>query len=163
MPDAAASGPASVMVTASGLTQTFPVTVQPVAPALFSMSGRGTGVAAALAVTAPQANPQAQTVTTVFQCGATGCTSVPITLGTDHTVYVSFYGTGIRNRSALSNVAVTIGGVAATVQYAGAAPGFVGLDQVNVLVPLGLRGRGESNVVLTVDGTISNEVTINVR
>ena len=163
VPDAAASGLASVAVTAGGVTQTFPVTVQPVAPALFSMSGRGTGVAAALATTVPQANPQAQSVTPAFQCGASGCTSVPITLETDHAVYVSFYGTGIRNRSALSNVTVTIGGTAAAVQYAGAAPGFVGLDQVNVLVPLALGGRGEVNAVVTVDGAISNEVTVNVR
>jgi uncharacterized protein (TIGR03437 family) len=84
-------------------------------------------------------------------------------LGTDRAVYVSFYGTGIRNRSALANVAVTIGGVSAPVQYAGAAPVYAGLDQVNVLLPLALQGRGESNVVLTVDGAISNEVTINVR
>ena len=163
VPDAAASGLASVAVAAGGVTQTFPVTVQPVAPALFSMSGRGTGVAAALATTVPQANPQAQSVAPAFQCGASGCTSVPIALGTDHAVYVSFYGTGIRNRSALSNVTVTIGGTAAAVQYAGAAPGFIGLDQVNVLVPLALGGRGEVNAVVTVDGAISNEVTVNVR
>jgi uncharacterized protein (TIGR03437 family) len=58
---------------------------------------------------------------------------------------------------------VTKGSVEAPVQYAGAAPGFVGLDQVNVVVPLTLQGRGESNVVVTADGVISNIVTINVR
>jgi uncharacterized protein (TIGR03437 family) len=164
VPPDAATGPASAAVTAGGITQSFPVVVHPVAPALFSMSGRGTGVAAALAVTVQTANPQLQSVTPVFQCAAAGtCTSTPISLGTDHAVYVSLYGTGIRNRSALSNVAVTIGGVDAPVQYAGAAPSFIGLDQVNVLLPLTLRGYGESNVVLTVDGEISNTVTINVR
>jgi uncharacterized protein (TIGR03437 family) len=163
VPDGTASGPASVAVTAGGATQTFPVMVQAVAPALFSMSGRGTGVAAALAVTVPQANPQAQSVAPVFQCAASGCTSVPIALGSDHALYVSLYGTGIRNRSALANVTATIGGVSAAVQYAGPATGFVGLDQVNVLVPPALAGRGEANVVVTVDGAISNEVTVNVR
>jgi uncharacterized protein (TIGR03437 family) len=163
VPGDAASGAASVADTAGGVTQTFPVVVHTVAPALFSMSGRGTGVAAAVAVTVPAANPQQQSFPPVFQCAASGCSSVPVALGTDHAVYVSFYGTGIRNRSALSAVAVTIGGVNAPVQYAGAAPGFVGLDQVNVLLPLTLGGRGESNVVLTVDGEISNTVTINVR
>jgi uncharacterized protein (TIGR03437 family) len=48
------------------------------------------------------------------------------------------------------------------VQYAGAAAGFVGLDQVNVLVPLTLQGRDESNVMVTADGVISSIVTINV-
>jgi uncharacterized protein (TIGR03437 family) len=163
MPADAASGAASVTATSGGVTQTFPVVVQPVAPALFSMSGRGMGVAAAIAVTVPAANPQQQSFPPVFQCAAGGCSSVPLALGTGHATYVSFYGTGIRNRSALANVSVAIGGVDAPVQYAGAAPGFVGLDQVNVLVPLALAGRGESNVVLTVDGAISNMVTINVR
>jgi uncharacterized protein (TIGR03437 family) len=163
VPDGTAAGSGSLAVTAGGATQTFPVTVQTVAPALFSMSGRGTGVAAALAVTVPQANPQAQSIAPVFQCGSSGCASAPIALGTDRAVYVSLYGTGIRNRSALSNVTATIGGVNAAVQYAGAAPQFVGLDQVNVLVPPALQGRGEVNVAITVDGAISNEVTIRVQ
>jgi uncharacterized protein (TIGR03437 family) len=163
VPDGTASGAGSAAVTSGGVTQTFPVTVQPVAPALFSMSGSGTGVAAALAVTVPQANPTAQTVAPAFQCGTSGCSPAPISLGTDHAVYLSFYGTGIRNRSALANVTATIGRVAATVQFAGAAPGFVGLDQVNVLVPPALQGRGEVNVAITVDGAISNEVTVSVR
>jgi uncharacterized protein (TIGR03437 family) len=151
------------MLNRAGATQTLPVTIQKVAPALFSMSGQGTGVAAALAVTVPQANPQAQSVAPVFQCGANGCITVPIALGTDHAIYVSFYGTGIRNRSAMSNVTATIGGVPAAVQYAGAAPQFVGLDQVNVLLPSALQGRGEMNVAITVDGAISNEVMIRVQ
>jgi uncharacterized protein (TIGR03437 family) len=163
VPADAASGPASVTVISGGVTQTFPVVVHTVAPALFSMSGRGTGVAAAIAVTVPAANPQQQSFPPAFQCAAGVCSSVPVALGADHATYMSFYGTGIRNRSALSNVAVTIGGVSVPVQYAGAAPGFAGLDQVNVLVPTSLSGRGESSVVLTVDGAISNMVTINVR
>jgi uncharacterized protein (TIGR03437 family) len=163
VPDATASGTASVAITAGGATQNFPVMVGPVAPALFSMSGRGTGVAAAIAVVVPAANPQHQSFPPMFQCTASGCTSVPVAVGADHALYVSFYGTGIRNRSALSKVTVTIGGVEAPVQYAGAAAGFVGLDQVNVLVPLTLQGRGESNVVVTADGVVSNIVTIKVR
>jgi uncharacterized protein (TIGR03437 family) len=89
--------------------------------------------------------------------------SVPLSLGVDRPLYVSFYGTGMRNRSAVSHVTVTIGGVDAPVQSAGPAPGFVGLDQVNVLLPITLRGRGESDVVLTVDGETSNTVTINIQ
>ncbi len=163
VPENTASGSASVTVTSAGQTQTFPVVVRPVAPALFSMNGRGTGVAAALAVTAQAANEQLQSSTPVFQCASSGCVSAPIALGVDSPVYLSLYATGIRNRSAISNVKVTIGGVDASVQYAGAAPEFAGLDQVNVVLPLTLRGRGESNLVVTVDGEISNSVTINVR
>jgi len=121
------------------------------------------GVAAALAVAVQAGNSQLQSPVPVFQCASGGCTSVPIDVGLDRPVYVSFYGTGIRNLSAVSNVKVTIGGVDAPVQFAGPAPDFAGLDQVNVVLPLTLRGRGESNVVVTVDGASSNTVTINLK
>jgi uncharacterized protein (TIGR03437 family) len=127
------------------------------------MSGTGSGVAAALAVAVQAGNPQLQSPVPVFQCGNTGCVSVPIALGVDQPLYVSFYGTGIRNRSSLANVTVTINGVSVPVLYAGPAPNYVGLDQVNVGLLLALRGSGEANVVLTADGQTSNVVTINVR
>jgi len=47
-------------------------------------------------------------------------------------VYLTLYGTGIRNRSSLDNVAATIGGVNTTGLFAGPQGTFVGLDQVNV-------------------------------
>ena len=137
--------------------------VNTVAPTLFSMNGTGSGVAAALAVAVQAGNPQMQSQVPVFQCGSTGCVSVPIALGVDRPVYVSFYGTGIRNRSSLGNVTVTISSATAPVQYAGPAPGFEGLDQVNVGLPLTLRSSGEVNVVLTVDGQSSNAVTIQIQ
>jgi hypothetical protein len=34
---------------------------------------------------------------------------------------------------------------------------------VNVALTLNLRGSGESNVVLTVDGQTSNAVTVNIQ
>jgi len=159
----AAVGAASVAVVSGGATQTFPMTLHAVAPALFSMNARGVGVAAALAVAVQAGNSQLQSPVPVFQCASGGCTSVPIDVGLDRPVYVSFYGTGIRNLSAVSNVKVTIGGVDAPVQFAGPPPDFAGLDQVNVVLPLTLRGRGESNVIVTVDGVSSNTVTINLK
>ena len=70
---------------------------------------------------------------------------------------------GIRNRSSLAGVAATINGISVPVLYAGPAPNYPGLDQVNVGLVLSLRGAGESNVVLAVDGQASNIVTINVQ
>jgi uncharacterized protein (TIGR03437 family) len=58
---------------------------------------------------------------------------------------------------------VTINGVIVPVQYAGAQPSFPGLDQVNVLLPASLSGTGNANVVLTVDGQVSNTVMVNIR
>ena len=42
------------------------------------------------------------------------------------------------------NIRVLIGGVDAPVLYASRQPDFVGLDQVNVVVPSSLVGRGKS-------------------
>jgi len=44
--------------------------------------------------------------------------------------------------------------------FAGAGGGYAGLDQVNVLVPRGLIGKGEVPIVLTVDGKQANSVTV---
>ena len=164
VPDGTAPGTATFTVTNGSATQSVTAMVQAVAPTLFAMNGAGNGVAAALAVRVQAANPQLQSPVPVFQCSSSGgCISVPINLGVDTPVYVSFYGTGIRNRSSLSNVTVTINGISVPVLFAGPAPGYTGLDQVNVGLTLSLRGAGESKVVLTVDGQTSNVVTINVQ
>ena len=88
---------------------------------------------------------------------------MPILLAIAKPVYVSFYGTGIRNRSSLANVTVTVHGLSVPVLYAGPAPNFQGLDQVNVSLQLGLIGAGESDVILTADGKAANTVTINIQ
>ena len=54
----------------------------------------------------------------------------------------------------------TINGQNAQVLYAGAAPGFQGLDQVNVALPAGFNGHGTVNVVIIVDGQAANTVTL---
>ncbi len=51
-------------------------------------------------------------------------------------------------------VTVTIGGKAATVTYSGLAEGWVGLYQINAIVPSGLTGT--EPVVVTVGGTYSS-------
>jgi uncharacterized protein (TIGR03437 family) len=162
IPDGTAPGTATFTVTNGSAQQTLTAAIQSTAPTLFSMNGTGSGVAAALAV-AVQVPSQVQSPVPVFQCDSSGCVSVPINVGIDRPVYVSFYGTGIRNRSSLANVTVTIQGTSVPVLYAGPASGYAGLDQVNVGLPLSLHGSGESNVVLTVDGQVSNTVTINVQ
>ena len=73
------------------------------------------------------------------------------------------YGTGFRFRTALSNATTTIGGIAAETLYAGAVPGFIGLDQANIRLPRSLAGRGLADVVLNVDGKNANAVTVQVK
>jgi uncharacterized protein (TIGR03437 family) len=163
VPDGTVAGPAQFVVANGSSNPTFSGTVAVVDPTLFSLEGSGTGVAAASAIRTQVNDPNAQTPVTVFQCTGSACVAVPIDLGVDAPVYLTLYGTGIRGRSALANVSVTIGGIAVAAQYAGPTPNFTGLDQVNVPLPLSLQGKGLVNVTVTLDGQTSNAVTIDIQ
>jgi uncharacterized protein (TIGR03437 family) len=56
---------------------------------------------------------------------------------------------------------VSIGGEAASVLWSGLAPGFVGLYQINVQVPLGLQGNND--IVATVASVPSNSITLAIK
>lgn len=60
-------------------------------------------------------------------------------------------------------VTVTIGGVAAPVAFAGLAPGYPDLYQVNTTVPSGLAAGNQVPVVLSIAGQTSPPVTISVH
>jgi uncharacterized protein (TIGR03437 family) len=57
---------------------------------------------------------------------------------------------------------VTVGGVSATVQFSGLAPGFPGLDQVNFVVPDTLPA-GTQQVVLTIGGVTAAAVNLAIQ
>lgn len=57
-------------------------------------------------------------------------------------------------------ISVSIGGVPATVTFAGLAPNFVGLFQINVQVPANVPFGSTVPVVLVIGRTTSNQVTI---
>ena len=57
---------------------------------------------------------------------------------------------------------VTIAGLPAEVQFSGLAPGFVGLYQVNVEVPLSIQTSSTNPFVLSIGGKQSNQVTMAV-
>jgi uncharacterized protein (TIGR03437 family) len=89
---------------------------------------------------------------------------VPIDLGpSGDEVHLVLFGTGLRARSALSAVTARVGGEAASVSYAGAQGSYVGVDQINMLLPRALAGRGEANIELSVDGKVANVVQVMIR
>jgi len=135
-----------------------------VAPGFFTAdsSGRGVPVATVLRVKADGAQiyePVAQYNAATFRYEP-----LPIDLGaeTDQLFLVAF-GTGFRNRSALSAVTTTIGGATAEVSFAGAQGNLVGVDQANIRIPRSLAGRGNVEVVLHVDDKAANTVALNIK
>jgi len=61
---------------------------------------------------------------------------------------------------ATGNVTATIGSVSASVQFAGLAPGFAGLYQVNILVPQ--MAAGQYPLQISVGGTVSNSAMVSI-
>jgi uncharacterized protein (TIGR03437 family) len=159
IPSGVNSGAAVLTIsTPSGGVQST-VMLATVAPGLISANGDGKGAPAAQVV-ATHADGT-QTFGYAFNCASGTCTTAPIGFGSasDQTALV-LYGTGIRNRVALSDVVVQIGAQSLPAFYAGAAPTYVGLDQVNVQLPRSLAGSGTVNLSVSVAGTVSNVLTV---
>jgi uncharacterized protein (TIGR03437 family) len=162
IPQSAVAGGATLTITTGSVSQTAPLTLAAVAPGLFSANQTGAGVAAAQFV-ADQADGT-QTTVDIFQCsgGAGTCVAVPLNVSGGNTALV-LYGTGIQNRTALSDVTVTIGSHTLPATYAGASPNYAGEDQVDVLLPASLAGSGTVNVSVSVSGIVSNVVTVDFQ
>jgi uncharacterized protein (TIGR03437 family) len=129
------------------------------APAIFTINAQGSGQGAILDqsnrlvdVSNP-ATPGA-TVLQIFCTGLGPVTNQPLTGSPAPSGPLSY---------TTATPAVTIGGVSADVFFSGLAPGFVGLYQVNAQVPAGLAPDTAAPVVISMQGTASNTVTIAVQ
>jgi uncharacterized protein (TIGR03437 family) len=160
-----AAGPATVTITSGdGTVSTGLALIKAVAPGLFTANGNGQGVAAAVAVRVKADGSQQLEPVAQFDAAQNKFIARPLDLGPEtEQVFLILFGTGIRQRSSLSAVIATIGGAYAQVSFAEAQPGLVGVDQVNVLVPRSLAGRGEVDVLLTVEAQMANAVRVNIR
>jgi uncharacterized protein (TIGR03437 family) len=159
VPPGVATGTASVTVSVNGNPVAFGSTqIAAVAPGIYSADSSGKGVAAAIVVTV-HADGTSGFVYASQCSSAGGCTAVPIDLGLDtDQVVLELYGTGIRGLS--KGATCKIGSATLPVAYAGPQGVYVGLDQVNVVLPKSLRGSGNAAVVLTVDGQAAPPVSV---
>jgi uncharacterized protein (TIGR03437 family) len=162
IPPGTATGIATVTITSGdGAVSTGVAIVNAVAPSLFAANQSGQGVATAVALRVKADGSQSYEEIAQFDAAQNKFVSRPLDLGPEgDQVFLLLFGTGIRFGSSPSAVIATIGGVYAEVNFAGVQGDFVGLDQVNVLVPRSLIGRGE--VLLTVDAQMANPVRINI-
>jgi uncharacterized protein (TIGR03437 family) len=165
IPAGTAAGTAYVSVVSGGNPVAAGIVeITRVAPGLFSANASGQGVAAAVAFRLKADGTQSFEPVARFDSAQNRFVAVPIDLGpeTDQ-VFLILYGTGIKLRGAQSAVSATIGGATSEVLFADAAPGFAGLDQVNMRVPRSLGGRGEVDVTLVVDARGANTVRVSIR
>lgn len=173
VPASVAAGDAEVIVTSQeGYVSRGTVSVAQVAPGLFTASGDGVG--SALALNSWDYTPGAFDTTSAHYYGA------------DNAARVMIYATGIRGAantnagndvrqpdgSIITNYAESISVQARTsdgrvfqlpVEFAGAAGGLAGIDQLTLRIAPELRGAGAVDLTITVAGQTSNRATITIR
>ena len=154
VPDATATGLATVLFTVNGTTATGSLNVVETYPNLFSVNV--TGLAAAYVL-----RSVSQQVTTVYQVQSGNVVAQPVSAGTSaDPAYLVLVGSGL---GSATSARATIGGVSSTVSYAGTQGTYKGLDQYNILIPTSLAGRGSVDVVVTVAGKPSNVVNVTIQ
>jgi uncharacterized protein (TIGR03437 family) len=138
------------------------VTIAAIGPGLFQYGGTNLVAGDVLRVHADNS----QSVENNYAVTSSGgLVAAPIDLGpaTDQ-VYLELFATGLRGHGAASNsVTVTAGGVGLPVAYAGAQPQYVGLDQIDVLLPPSLAGKGDVVIQITVDGQAANPGHVTIK
>jgi uncharacterized protein (TIGR03437 family) len=146
LPSGLASGAGTVTIVAGSQTIVSNIDIQPVYPNLFM--GDATAIAAGSLV---RVHNSATTTSNIA--------NTPISLNGDQ-VYLTLYGSGLGNAAFAS---ATIGGIAATVSYAGAQGVYTGLDQYNILIPGAAAGKGKVDIVVTAGGKRSNPVNVTIQ
>ncbi len=163
-PATTAVGIATVVVTNSdGSTRTGSVNISAAAPGLFTADASGRGSAVGFSTFDGLTRQSLTNADGSERAVAPGTAVNPN--------YLELFGTGLR-RAMASNptdtngvaeaVTATIQGVPVTVAYAGVAPGWMGLDQLNLAIPPELAGLGQLNVRVVVNGQSSNVVTFTI-
>jgi uncharacterized protein (TIGR03437 family) len=156
IPLGVAMGPATIDITSGdGTVSGESVNIGTVAPGVFELNGNGLAAADSLTVSG-----NTQTYGNVYAVSNGSIVPNPIVLTGQ--VYLILYGTGFQG-AGTAGVTVSIGGVNATVSYAGASSEFAGLDQANVLIPASLSGRGNVTVQLIASGVAANPVNVTIQ
>lgn len=150
-----AIGTGSLAITVNGVaSNTIPISVATAAPGLF-LYGSGRAVAQNIDFSLNTSGNPAKEGTAImaYLTGSGPVNNQPVD---------GAPGPGQPNLSNVtSSYSATIGSASAQVSFAGLAPGFVGLLQVNVVVPTGLA-KGDYPLTVTIAGQASNAGTISV-
>jgi adhesin/invasin len=144
IPAATTAGAATVVVTAGGKqVATGTLTIQAASPGLFMLQQGRAAV--------------------VNQDGTVNSADLRAPAGSEIAVYLTGLGVMFSNPSPAiaQNVSATIGGKSAAPAYAGPAPGYVGLNQVNLIVPS--LTTGDYAVSVSVGGVTANTAIVSIQ
>lgn len=174
VPDGVLPGSAQVTVLRNGsVVAQGTLDLDAAAPSLFTANASGQGVPAGLLLRVKANGQQVYESLAKFENGS--FVPVAITRGAGDRLFLILFATGMNNvensdgntaNGVAENVVVTIGGLNASVAFAGLAPGFAGLSQINIEIPAGATGN--ATVTLKVNDSQgkflpANPVSISLR
>jgi uncharacterized protein (TIGR03437 family) len=136
----AAAGFMTLTVQNSSGTSTVNVVIEATHPAVFTQDSTGAGAAAAI----------------------NASNGMPVSSGNPlhASDYMELFLTGL---GATAAAQVTVEGVSCPVTYAGPAPGFVGLNQINCQIPSGLAANPAAPLTVTAGARTSNVTTVAIE
>lgn len=148
IPDGVLLGPGQFIVMAKdGTVSRGQITLSNSAPAIFTVLANGKGAPVALGFTG------------ATYYAVTNPDGTPLEMPTGD--FLILYGTGWRYRSTIG-VAVA-GGITAIPYWIGAQGTLIGSDQIILQIPQTMAGKGEMDLVFTLDGKQSNPVRIKIK
>ena len=152
-------GGGSLEVLRDGLSSPpFPITLEPLVPALFTANAEGKGVPAGYYI---RALGEAQVRGELYTCPEEQpCVPLPLeSPDPNEDVFLILFGTGFRNFTS-TKPEVHIGSTLAEVTFVGPHPDFAGLDQINIKIPRLLLGTGLQTLTIKHLDKLANEVTV---
>ena len=152
IPVDASPGPTTIRV---GNSPPYNITLSQYAPGLLSRGGGGTGVVQAVHTQSGDAveasNPAVPGESLSLYAVGLGPTNPVVPTGTPAPVTPAV--------PTVAAPSLTVGGISASIQFAGAAPAQIGLYQVKFTLPLNVPG-GNQPIVLRIGGTDSQMLTL---
>lgn len=137
------------------------LTIDSVAPSVLTADASGQGAPAGLLLRIKANGEQVYEPLARYDSGSGKFTPATIRRQAGERLFLVLYGTGLRgsddadgnaSNGVAENVQATIGVVKANVIFAGPAPGFAGLDQLNIELPANAAGANLTVLVKSNDG-----------
>jgi uncharacterized protein (TIGR03437 family) len=172
------SGVANVMVSNQGqVVSQGTIVVSNVALSLFTADASGQGAPAGLLLRIKSNGEQVYESLVRFDATQNKLIPAPIVRHAGEQLFLILFGSGLRNapnsdgdsaNGVAERVEATVGGVNAPALYAGIAPGYVGLEQLNIQIPDAAMANPNTTVTVRVRDVLNNlkqanSVTISIQ